>query len=163
LLTIQADNLQWQKFLFTDGGFSVWMPQGMQSEETVILPTSIGSLKFQVFATHPQLKTQPLGLRFIAAYADVPTLTQPQDSAVILEAVRQGIIAKTEFQLLNQQSLSENQYPGAQFSLQKAGDAIAFRVYLINQRVYVLAADQKNATGLSQEVVGFFNSFRLLQ
>lgn len=157
LLTINEGQLRWQKFIFRDGGFSLWMPQGIQSEETVVLDTVAGKLSFEVFATHPS------SWRFVAAYSedlDPAKLGNPQ---AFLASVRDGIVTETEFELKGDRSISLGKYPGKQLRMQDAGETITFRVYLIEQRVYVLAASQKNAEDLSEEVVSFFDSFRLLQ
>jgi hypothetical protein len=46
--------------------------------------------------------------------------------------------------------------------MENGAETIAFRVYLIGEKVYVLAAGQKESQGISQEAVSFFDSFRLL-
>jgi hypothetical protein len=46
--------------------------------------------------------------------------------------------------------------------MQDGKEIITFVVYLINQRVYVLGAGQKDVTEVSEEVTSFLNSFRLL-
>lgn len=157
LLTIQDGTLEWQKFIFRDGGFSVWMPEAIQSQETISLDTTSGKLNFQVFATHPQ------SFRFVAAYSDNLSATQLNNPDALLAAVRDGIVAKTQFQLINDQSMTLDQYPAKQLTMKNGDETITFRVYLVKQRVYVLAADQKNTDSLSNDVVNFFNSFRVLQ
>jgi hypothetical protein len=157
LLTITDGSLRWQKFIFRDAGFSVWMPQGMQSQETVNLNTVAGKVNFQVFATHPQ------DYRFLAAYTTDNNLYKLGNSQAILQAVREGIIAKTQFNLTNRQSISFEQYLGEQFTLANGKEMIAFRVYLVKDKVYVLAVDQKSKMELSEDILSFFNSFRILQ
>ncbi|MGH8000812.1 MAG: hypothetical protein ACREPR_15630 [Brasilonema sp.] len=158
LLTINDNSLRWQKFIFRNGSFSVWMPEGTQSQESVALETIAGELNFEVFATHPQSS------RFIAAYSNPIDASQLSKPDAILDSVRDGIIAAKNFKLINDRSITLEQYPGRQLSMENSsGEAINFRVYLINQRVYVLAASQKNMEGPSQDVVNFFDSFRLLQ
>ncbi len=156
LLTIDQGQLQWQKSIFREAGFSVWMPEGIQSEETEAVDTSIGNLSFEVFATHPKTA------RFIAAYSGKLDGTQVTNPQTILSAVQDGIITKRNFQLISQQNVSFGQYPGKQLSMQNGEETITFRMYLINQRVYVLAVGQKNSAGTSQDVMNFFDSFRLL-
>lgn len=157
LLTVNEGSLRWQKFIFRDGGFSVWMPEGISSKETVILETVIGQLNFEVFTSNPP------SWRFVAAYAQELTQEQLQDPQALLTAVRDGIIQKTAFKLTGDRNIPDNQYPGKELSMQDGDESITFRVYLIGGRVYVLAAGQKNAQGISSEVVSFFDSFRLLK
>ena len=157
LLTINEGQLRWQKFIFRDEGFSVWMPEGIRSEETVILDTIAGKLPFEVFTSHPP------SWRFVAAYSENLDPAQLKDSQAILASVRDGIVAETKFDLMSDRSISLGQYPGKQLSMQDTDEIITFRVYLIGQRVYVLAAGQKDAKEVSEDVVNFFDSFRLLQ
>ncbi|MCU0536748.1 MAG: hypothetical protein MUD14_22905 [Hydrococcus sp. Prado102] len=154
-LTIDSRQLQWQKFIFRDGGFSLWMPQGMQSEETVMLDTTVGEVEFKVFATHPK------PYRFLAAYSN--QLDRAQNQETLLDSIRDGIIAKTNFKLNSDRAITWGQYSGKQLNLQGEDETITYRVYLIGQRIYLLAVGQKNTEEVSSEAVNFFDSFQLLE
>lgn len=156
LLTIDQGQLSWQKFIFRDAGFSVWMPQAIQSEETVNLDTKSGNISFEVFATHPQT------LRYVAAYSQILDQTQLNNPQTLLDAVRDGIIAKTKYQLINDQSISWKNYPGILLSMETKEEMITFKVYLIGKRVYILGASQEQTRAIDQNVLDFFDSFRLL-
>jgi hypothetical protein len=156
-LTIDNRELRWQKFIFREGEFSVWMPEGMQSEETVVLDTTAGEMAFKAFATHPKT------YRFLAAYSDKINASAIQNPETFLASVRDSIVAKTNFQLTSDRAISWKQYSGKQLSLQGEEETITYRVYLIGQRVYLLAVGQKNTEKVSQEAINFFDSFRLLE
>lgn len=155
LLTIDDGQLQWEKYLFRDGGFSVWMPQGIQSNETNSLVTKVGNIDFQVFAT------QPKSLRFIAAYSEDQKLSQLGNDAEILEAIKQGIITKTNFQLAQEKPIKFDSSQGILLEMKNGQETIYFQIYLINSKVYVLAVDN-TTNGYENEINNFFNSFRLL-
>ncbi len=155
LLTIQSGPLRWQKSIFRTAGFSVWMPQGIQSEEEVSLNTDLGALTFDVFATHPA------NFRFIAAFSEQNLPTNVDDSS-LLKSIRDGIINKTQFQLVQEQAIAFQGHSGIQFTLQGNGELIAFQILVINQKAYVLAAGQNQVQTVSPDVTNFFNSFRLL-
>ncbi|PSF31684.1 hypothetical protein C7H19_22360 [Aphanothece hegewaldii CCALA 016] len=157
-LTIIEDQLKWQKYLFQDGGFSVWMPQAVvQSQETIILNLGTNQLSFNVFAN------QPKSYRFVAAYSQRLTTEQTANPNELLSLVRDGIVAKTDFTLLDDSSTSWKQYPVRELTMQNGNEIISFKVYLINQQVYVLAIGQKNTNAISKEVTSFFDSFELRQ
>lgn len=157
LLTIDEGQLHWQKYIFTEGDFSVWMPQAIvQSQENVTLDLPTGKLAFEVFST------QPKSYRFVAAYSDPLTPEQLANPSTLLASVREGIIAKTNFTPQSDRSLTGEQYPGLELTMKNNAEIIGFRVYLIGQRVYVLAAGQKNTDTLSADATSFFDSFRLL-
>ena len=157
LLTINERSLNWQKFIFRDGGFSVWMPEGVRSEETVVLDTIAGKLPFEVFTSNLP------SWRFVAAYSEDLKLSKLADSQAILVSVRDGIVQETKFKLTGDRDISWNNYSGKELTMQDGTETIAFRVYLIGKKVYVLAAGQKNAAGLSEDAVSFFDSLRMLK
>jgi hypothetical protein len=156
-LTIDSRELQWQKFIFRDGGFSLWMPEGMQSEETVMLDTNAGEIAFKVFATHPK------PYRFLAAYSNSLDPDRVQNPETLLNSIRDGIIAETNFKLKSDRAITWQQYSGKQLNLQGEDETITYKVYLIEQRIYLLAVGQKNTEEISSEAVNFFDSFRLLE
>lgn len=158
LLTINDGELIWQKYLFRDGGFSVWMPQGIQSQETVTLKSQAGNIDFQVVAI------QPKSLRFVVAYSENKDLSQLGNSDEILAAIREGIIGKTNFNLVQEKPINFQSYNGLFLEMENISDkeVITFQIYLINQKVYVLAVGNK-VSGYENDITSFFNSFRLLQ
>lgn len=156
LLTIDDRELRWQKYIFRDAGFSIWMPSAIQSNETVIIDTSFGQINFNVFATHPQNQ------RYISAYStplNPPALNNPN---TLFEQIKEAIIARTEYQLKDEQEISRETYSGRQLIMEKDGEIITFKIYLIGSRVYVLAASQEESSQISDDVISFFDSFRLL-
>ncbi len=157
LLTIDDGTLRWQKHLFRDGGFSVWMPEGTRSEETVTIKTDAGNIDFEVVGAHPK------SLRFIAAYSEEnQDLSKLGNSEAILSSIRDGIIAETNFKLLQESPLNFESYNGTALKMKNEQEIINFRIYLINQKVYVLAAGSKNGD-YEKDITSFFDSFRLLQ
>ncbi|MDJ0732003.1 MAG: hypothetical protein QNJ33_18660 [Crocosphaera sp.] len=157
LLTIDTEQLRWQKLVFQDGNFSVWIPQGVQSSETVIISLGESNLSFEVLASHPQ------NYRFVAAYSNSLNPNQIANSEQLLEQVKEGIIKETNFTLLTDENVTWQQYKGKKLTMKDEDELISFRVYIINNRVYVLAAGQNyNNQNMSENIVSFFNSFRLL-
>jgi hypothetical protein len=156
LLTIDSGSLKWQKYISRDGGFSIWIPQGIQSEETIMVNTDKGDLEFKVLAIQPE------SWRFIAGYSQEKDLTPFGDEPAILELIKNRIIARTNFELIDEQPIKYQSYSGQSLTLKKDQEVIYFQVYVINQRIYVLGVNQK-ASGGEENITSFFNSFRLLQ
>jgi hypothetical protein len=157
LLTINDGNLRWDKYLFRDAGFSVWMPQGVQSQETIPLETSLGQIPFKVFSTQPQ------NYRFVAAYSEPLKADILENKSALLTAVRDGIFARTKFEVIGDRPVSNQGYTGRELTVGDSKEILAFQIYAIGQRVYVLAAGEKQVQTLSETAISFFNSFRLLQ
>jgi hypothetical protein len=162
LLTIKEDTLKWQKFIFQTVNFSVWMPQGPQSQEALSLETTLGKISFDVLATHPQ------PWRFVAAFSeDLGSLTTTQNPEAILASVLQGITGKTQFNLTDDQPVNFRSFSGRRWTLESEQESIQFQAYLIKQRLYVLAVHYPKSMVTSGSPVpaivdAFFNSFTLL-
>ena len=163
LLTVQEGSLQWQKFVFQQANFSVWMPEGIQSQESLTLDTSLGIIAFQLLATHPS------PWRFVSAYSDAlePSLLNKNLDEFFL-SIRQAIIAKTQFELAEDKAVVFQTYGGRQWTMKNDQETMQFRVYLINQRIYVLAVrypnSMANSSPQSSKVVdAFFDSFDIFK
>lgn len=157
LLTIDTEQLRWQKFIFQDGDFSVWIPQGIQSSEEVSINLENTNLSFEVLASHPQ------NHRFVAAYSNGLNPSQTTNKEQLLAQVQQGIINKTNFTLITDKNITFKTYMGKELIMRNEDELISFRVYLINNRIYVLAAASLNQTEVNSEIIDvFFDSFRLL-
>lgn len=157
LLTIETEELRWQKVVFQDSNFSVWIPQGLQSSETVIISLGESNLSFEVVASHPQ------NYRFVAAYSHSLDPNQIKNSEQLLNQVKEGIVKETNFNLLTDENIVWQQYNGKKLTMIDEDELISFRVYLINDRVYILAGGQSyNNQSISENIVSFFDSFRIL-
>ncbi len=157
LLTIDMGQLHWQKFIFQEGNFSVWIPQGLQSSEEVSIELENSNLSFQVLASHPQ------NYRFVAAYSDRLTSNQIDNKEQLLDQVKQGIVKKTNFTLISDKNITFETDIGKELTMKNEEELISFRVYLINDRIYVLAASNPTETdAISETIISFFDSFRLL-
>ncbi|EAZ88966.1 hypothetical protein [Crocosphaera chwakensis] len=157
LLTIETEELRWQKFVFQDGNFSVWIPQGIQSSEAVSIELEDSNLLFEVLASHPQ------NYRFVAAYSDRLTSNQIANKEQLLDEVKQGIVKKTNFTLITDKNITFETDIGKELTMKNEDELISFRVYLINDRIYVLAAaSPTQSDAISETIISFFDSFRLL-
>lgn len=157
LLTINDGKLNWQKYLFQDAGFSVWMPSGISSEETVKIDTPMGEIEFEVFATHPQ------SLRFISAYSLTDNLAKIGNEEQIFATIKNGIIQRTNFNLVTDQKIYVSGYYKHYLVMEDSAknETIYFNIYVINNKVYVLAVGSKS-TDKEKDINSFFDSFRLL-
>ena len=80
-----------------------------------------------------------------------------------MEQVKEGIIKETNFTLLTDENITWQNYQGKKLTMKDEDELISFRVYLINNKVYVLAAGQNyNNQNTSENIISFFDSFRLL-
>ncbi len=152
------DRLKWQKYIFRDGGFSIWMPQALlQSQETIDLDVGGERVSFSLFAS------QPLSYRFVAAYSQPLSAAATGDLGGLLSSVQDAIVARSNFTLVDTVPGTWQQYPARQFTVRGQDEIITFKAYLIDKRLYVLALGQKKATDISQDAAVFFDYFQLIQ
>lgn len=154
-LSIEGKEQTWQHLVSREGGFSLWIPCGVMTDETKVLETDAGDLKFEVLATNPQSS------RFVIAYSQELTSAQLDNREEILVRLRDRIVENTNFKLINESSIFFDDYPGKQLHLQNSGETIIFKVYLIDRRIYLLGASQSEGDE-SKQAIAFFDSFKLL-
>lgn len=159
LLTIDGKTFQWQQLVVQTAGFSIWIPQGPQSQENVILDTSSGKISFDVLATHPQT------WRFVTAYSAplAPQIVQNPESLFL--AIQQEVIEKTQFQLTEDLPANFQSYSGRKWTMENSQEIIYYRLYLIQQRLYLLAVRQPKSKVNNNSIIleSFFGSFSLLK
>ncbi|NJL82541.1 MAG: hypothetical protein HC890_05515 [Chloroflexaceae bacterium] len=137
--------------------FSVWMPQGVLSEETETIATPGGELKFKVIATNPG------AARFIVAYSEELNPAQLEDSATLFARIRDEIIKDTDFKFQGDRAITipEN-HPGREFTLQNRQETITMRIFAIDRQIYLLGSEQATSDSPSPAAIAFFNSFKRL-
>ena len=155
ILTIEAGQIQWQNIIFKEAGFSIWMPAGTMTEETEIIETEKGKIKFKVFATHPA------SARFVVAYSDILNSQQLANKQNILPNFQRRIVDVTGFELSSDRSYNLGDIPGREFILKNDAETITFRIYLVGQRLHLIGASEtvKN-NQIAGAVVTFLDSFK---
>ncbi|PZV17413.1 MAG: hypothetical protein DCF20_06155 [Pseudanabaena sp.] len=155
LLTVQTT--QWQPIISKTGGFSIWMPPGVISNETKSLETAVGKLNYQVVAS------QDGASRFLVAHTDDLPSSQLKNPTSLFGAVRTAILARTGLSKSSDRPISLGSYTGRELMMQNQQETFVFKIYLVERRLYVLAAKQKGVNSLSENATTFFKSFQLLQ
>ncbi|MGK7874613.1 MAG: hypothetical protein AB4426_15295 [Xenococcaceae cyanobacterium] len=156
MLSIDAGIQPWQPVIFRAGGFSIWIPPGILTEESRTVEATTGTLEFRVFAKHLS------GSRFVAAYANFEE-AQTDASEDVFAVVRNAVIERTAFELKEDRAIALNSYPGRELELSGERETIIFRVLLIEQRIYVLGVRQPTQGMNPEAATAFFNSFQLLE
>ncbi len=152
----QTPSSSWHPLLFQEAGFSIWMPEGVFSEENITLKIPTEPIEFELFSS------RPLSEQFLVAYSDNLASERLKNPGGLLEQLRDEIINKTKFQLTQERSIALGKYSGKEFSVEDNSESITFRIYLIEQRLYVLGVSQKTEEKQLERTAIFFNSFRLL-
>ncbi len=155
ILTIESGQRQWQNIIFQEGGLSILIPAGTMTEETEIIETEKGKIKFKVFATHPA------SARFVVAYSELLTSQQLAKNQNILPNFQKKIIDVTGFELSSDRSYNLGDIPGREFILKNDVETITFIIYLVGQRLYIIGASETEKDNqIVGAVVTFIDSFK---
>ncbi len=156
LLTI-GNQIKWQKYIFKDIGFSIIMPEKTKEDETLNLETPLGKIPFSIFSNSSE------SYQFLTAYSPILEELNNQNSEDILTAIRDGIANEKKLNLSQEMPILVEGFPGKQLIMVNNNDTIFFRIYIIENRIYILGFNKQEENKLTAEGMGFFDSFELLK
>ncbi|MGF1495028.1 MAG: hypothetical protein ACFBSC_21800 [Microcoleaceae cyanobacterium] len=134
-----------------------------QRQETIQLPS--GEIQMNL------VTTSDTGLRLILGYSEPLSSRQtesPNDlfdqvQAVIESDLQSQAVTQNRLQQLNQRPIRLDANPGREISFARPNHLIRCRLYLINQRVYLLLASSERGIDQARQTAdNFLNSFRVL-
>ncbi|KKD38319.1 MAG: hypothetical protein WAN66_24095 [Limnoraphis robusta] len=138
------------------GNVIVAMPGASPSERREILDTLGGKLEFTVLATR-QSNSQ-----FTVAYSLPLTSTRLGEPQTLFNQIRDSYIKGRPVQLVGERNISLQRYPGREVNLSSSRGTHQFRLYLVQQRVYILGVSKaKDGGAATPDISQFFNSFQL--
>jgi hypothetical protein len=151
----------WQEFKHEAGNFSVMMP-GKPVEVSQMIESDVGKVPIRVF-TAPEGK-----LIYLAMYAEYPiAIDTPGMIKTSLNNARDLLLIKSNGKLINETDISLGKYTGRELKAKGKEGAIRSRIYIVNQRMYMLAASAEGAEEAKQldtkKIDDFFGSFKFLK
>lgn len=155
---IQIAQSIWKPFSPPEGGFTILMP-GTPTSEQEILDSPTGPITLNGFRA-----VRPGEAIYFVSYGDLPdsALNSPGGINDLLTSFTQQFTTTMDGVTVTQQSISLNNYPGAEVKLQ-TNEGITFRsrIYLVNNRMYTLGVFTVREQDLQKSIQGFLDSFRL--
>lgn len=142
--------LGWQILTFKEAGFTIQTPVGFFDWETDILSTTKGDIEFKSFTYNFQNE------QYSVAYSEVLNL-EP-----ILETVRDSIVNGITWKQISEKTIDFNNYSGKELIFSQGDRISTVRIYLIDNRFYILAAKIPDNPEERLKIARFFNSFQLL-
>jgi len=137
------------------GNIIVAMPGSFRGERREILDTSDGKLEFTVLATRQS------DSKFTVAYSIPLNSTRLGEPQALFNQIRDSYIKGRPVELVGERNIALQRYPGREINLSSFLENHQFRVYLVQQRVYVLGVSKAKDGGSTQDISQFFNSFQL--
>ncbi|WP_107670362.1 hypothetical protein [Cyanothece sp. BG0011] len=156
VIPLRNQSNSWQFFVFKQGGVSLWMPPGIITQDEVLLETSLGGIRFQSLASHTENRY------YIAAYAEELTDKQIENADVLLEAIQERIPPEENFKLTRERAVLLDENIGKELTFENENYIITLRIYLINNRVYVLGVRFPNSITDTRSTRSFLNGLELL-
>ncbi|MGQ4649084.1 hypothetical protein [Lyngbya aestuarii] len=156
----QLEQLQWQEFSDTQGGFTVMMPE-KPTQKTQSQKDGPTSIDIHTFTVSPQSNA----ITYSVSYSDVPSGIEQFPPQLVLDSIGLGLARDQNIRLLGEQDISLGNYPGKEFKLEISQKVILrHRAYLVDKRLYQLTAEAPVETEemLSEDIERFMNSFELL-
>ncbi len=156
VIPVAPQSNSWQFIIFKAGGFSFWMPPGVLTEETVVLDTALGQLRFRTLASNSDEH------RYVVAYAESLTPEQLKNPQVLLKAIQERVAPANQFKLQQERSITIENHPGRELSFENAEEIVTMRVYLVGQKVHALGVRSPKTNPLPRQTRAFLNAFELL-
>ena len=156
-LEVDEAALPWARVVIEEAGFTVLMPPGAITQEVEVVEAPKGDINFDIIASHPSSS------RYVIAYSEEVSPERVKNAQEVLDWSRDYIIDNRVGLLkIADDDINFEKYPGKQFQLQNKDETIVYRLLLVEQRLYVLAASQQNDAISAKSIDIFFASFKLL-
>ncbi len=160
LLTIEDQNSQNstnnENWVQLPGNLIALLPGVPTSQTTEMIETSVGTLELTVLAASQDFT------QYILAYSTPLGSTQFNQFQTLFNQIRDQLQENSSVELTGDRPISLQNYPGRELSLFGKRQTQQFRLYVIEERLYILGISQGKEREISeQDVVQFFNSFQL--
>jgi len=155
--TAEQRDLEWLNFESESGRFSVLFPDE-PDEQVESVQTAIGVIESQFF-----MVTQK-DMAYSVNLADYPPeMIAAGDTQQMLDGARDGAVSNVNGELLEEKELTLSGHPGREFKVkvEDEGIIVRARIYLVNERLYVIQALSKERLASSEDIDKFLNSFEL--
>jgi hypothetical protein len=158
-------NNVWSTFTSRDGGFSVLMP-GTPGEDTQPLVLGIVTAKIHYFG-----KDYDPTLNYVVGYVDIPAYyMRGVDPMQLLGYMRDGLLKdKNVTQVHSEKEIWLGDHPGHEMVFEESNsqsdsgmDYIAMRLYLVHNRLYMLAVTSTEPSTTAEDTQKFLASFQTL-
>ena len=140
----------WQEFSSQEGKFTVLMPGEPKVKSQTLANTEVVLHMFTADRGYSA---------YMSSYFDLTPSSVPADT--LLDRARDGSIRKMEGNLLSEEKITLNGYPGREYKSTARGDNfVDSRIYLADARLYMLSVVHKDRE--NSDTPRFFNSFKIL-
>lgn len=153
------EEADWKTFESTEGKFSILFLKDPE-EQTESVPTVIGTLETKFYMVETK------DMAFSVNFVDYPAeIIQSGDVKMMLDGGVQGAVSNVDGTLLEQKDISLDGHPGREMRAEAKleGDDVIFkaRIYLVENRLYMIQVVSLKSKASSADVDKFLDSFQL--
>ena len=157
-------DLIWTTFTSRDGGFSILMP-GTPLEATQPLVLGIVTAKFHLYG-----KEYNSTLNYDIGYVDIPAYyIRNADPTQLLKFFREGLLKGKSVTVHSEKEVWLGDHPGREIVYEESDSKsesgryyVAMRIYMVHNRLYMLAVDSTDENTVVEDTQKFLQSFQLL-
>ena len=154
----------WTTFTSRDGGFSILMP-GTPREGTQPLVLGIVTAKIHLFD-----KEYNSTLNYEIGYVDIPAYYMRNvDPNQLLDYLREGLFKDKYVTVHSEKESWLGDHPGREIVYEESSSKsetgryyVAMRIYMVHNRLYMLAVDSTDENTVVEDTQKFLQSFQLL-
>jgi hypothetical protein len=146
----------WEEFTSKEGRFSVWLPGSPKRAEQ---PTQGGG-KMTLFMAPLAAKK----MAFFVQFSDLPPADLKKDHDQLISEMQRELAANLKGATITKETaITLGKHPGREYevALTDKGASI-FRIYVVEDRVYMLIVAGADLTAAAPDVQTFFESFKLI-
>jgi len=148
-------------FVSTAGRFSVISP-GRMVESQQAVQTAVGEITMYLFMYETSTSARLVG------YADYDKeLVTRVDPEELLNGTRDGAVGNVNGILQKETRISIDGFPGRDLEISAIIEAkivsVRARIYLVENRLFQILALEESSTGVSDEMIAFIDSFKLVE
>lgn len=139
--------------------FRVEFPGAPEADRSTV-PTEVGDI-----IMHTVMFEESVDKVYLLAYSDYPKeLIELSDPQVLLESAQEGSLSNLGTSELNvNEKITFKGYPGLYFEAQNEDLYVAYKIILVENRLYQMAVLQQGTPLTDADVKNFMDSFRLLE
>ena len=152
VLTVDTGVQQWQPVTSLAGGFSVWVPLGVFSDDLETVSIGEESVEFRILSSQASLG------KFVVAYADLPDVDFP----TVLADVQDGLVARTEFEVDSTEPVEVDGGAGQSVTLSHDDEVISANILVGSDRIYVVGVRYTDSDAAANAANQFLQSFQIM-
>lgn len=146
-----------EKYTSKEGKFTVRFPKGAKVVKTDTVKTADGSELHRIAAADGKEKV------YMVMYGDLPDSVKNVPAKTLLDTAEKGGVERIKGKLVSSKDieLGKNKLPGREFVVEKDGNKLRNRTFLVDARLYTVIVGGTKDFATTKEATAFLDSFEI--